>query len=49
MENYTEENRTMEIAHPTEQSGKHNSKRAVVTFAESSYYCVISLRFVLRT
>jgi len=48
MQIYPEENRTMEIAHASEHSGKHSTECAVVTFAEWTYYCVISLRFALR-
>jgi hypothetical protein len=48
MQIYPEENRTMEIAHPSENSGKHSTECAVVIFPEWSCYCVISLRFALK-
>jgi len=47
MQSHPEENSTMEIAHPSEHSGKHSTD-CVVIFAEWSYYWVISLRFALR-
>jgi hypothetical protein len=47
MQSYPEENLTMEIAHPSEHSGKHSTECAVIIIAEFSYCCFVSLRFEL--